>query len=262
MFEIFIIFIFGLSLGSFSNVCIYRLPLNKSLISPSSACPLCNKKIKHIHNIPIFSYLVLRGQSSCCDKRISLHYPLVELFTGFAAVYFFIINGYTLESFFSTLFIMGLVILFFTDLEHYIIPNEITYSFSILAIIISAVNINPFYISLSNSLMGGIISGLLLYMTSKIYFLIRKREGMGMGDVKMIAMIGFWMGLPTTIMIIIASSILGSIVGIVLILFKKIKSNQLIPYGSFLSLTSILIWIYNIISSFYEFEKNFFSFLI
>jgi leader peptidase (prepilin peptidase)/N-methyltransferase len=110
--------------------------------------------------------------------------------------------------------------------------------------------------------MGGIISGLLLYMTSKIYFLIRKREGMGMGDVKMIAMIGFWMGLPTTIMIIIVSSILGSVVGIVLILFKKIKPNQLIPYGSFLSLTSILIWIYNIISSFYEFEKNFFSFLI
>jgi leader peptidase (prepilin peptidase)/N-methyltransferase len=108
--------------------------------------------------------------------------------------------------------------------------------------------------------MGGIISGLLLYMTSKIYFLVRKKEGMGMGDVKMIAMIGFWMGLPTTIIIIILSSILGSLVGVTLILFKKINPNQLIPYGSFLSLTAIILWIYNIISYFYEFEKNIFSF--
>ena len=97
-------------------------------------------------------------------------------------------------------------------------------------------------------------------MTSKIYLWIRKKEGMGMGDVKMIAMIGFWMGLPTTIIIIILSSILGSLVGVTLILFKKINPNQLIPYGSFLSLTAIILWIYNIISYFYELEKNIFSF--
>ena len=260
MLEIIILFIFGLSLGSFSNVCIYRLPINKNLISPLSSCPHCNAKIKYLHNIPIISYLLLKGKSSCCHKKISLHYPLVEFFIGIAAVCFFIMDGYTLATLFSLLFIMGLVILLVTDLEHYIIPNEVTYSLSGCAIIISIININPFYITLSNSLMGGIISGLLLYMTSKIYFFIRKREGMGMGDVKMIAMIGFWMGLPSTIIIIILSSILGSLVGVTLILFKKMNPNQLIPYGSFLSLTAIILWIYNIISDFYGLEKNIFSF--
>ena len=260
MLEIIIVFIFGIALGSFSNVCIYRLPLSKSLILPLSSCPHCKAKIKYVHNIPIISYLLLKGKSSCCHKKISSHYPLVEFFIGITAVCFFIMDGYTLATLFSLIFIMGLVILLVTDLEHYIIPNAVTYSLSAFAIIISIVNINPFHITLSNSLMGGIISGLLLYMTSKIYFLVRKKEGMGMGDVKMIAMIGFWMGLPTTIIIIILSSILGSLVGVTLILFKKINPNQLIPYGSFLSLTAIILWIYNIISYFYEFEKNIFSF--
>ena len=260
MLEIIIIFIFGVSLGSFSNVCIYRLPLSKSLISPLSSCPHCNAKIKYFHNIPIISYLLLKGKSSCCHKKISSHYPLVELFIGIVAVCFFIMDGYTLANLFSLIFIIGLVILFVTDLEHYIIPNEVTYSFSALAIIISIININPFHITLSNSLMGGIISGILLYMTSKIYFWVRKKEGMGMGDVKMIAMIGFWMGLPTTVIIIILSSILGSLVGIGLILFRKMDRNQLIPFGSFLSLTAILLWIYNIFSYFYNLEKNIFNF--
>ena len=260
MLEIVIVFVLGLSLGSFSNVCIYRLPLNKSLISPLSSCPHCNAKINYVHNIPIISYLFLKGKSSCCLKKISFHYPIVEFFIAITAVCFFIMNGYTLATLFSLIFIMGLVILFVTDLEHYIIPNEVTYSLSTLAIIISIININPFYITLSNSLMGGIISGILLYMTSKIYFWVRKKEGMGMGDVKMIAMIGFWMGLPTTVIIIILSSILGSLVGIGLILFRKMDRNQLIPYGSFLSLTAIILWIYNIISYFCGLEKNIFSF--
>ena len=260
MLEIIIVFIFGLSLGSFSNVCIYRLPLSKSLISPLSSCPHCNIKIKHVHNIPIISFLLLKGKSSCCHKKISLHYPLVEFFIGITAVCFFIMDGYTFEAFFSLLFIMGLVILFVTDLEHYIIPNAVTYSLSALAIIISILRINPLLLDYLDSLIGGIVSGALLYLTSKIYFWVRKKEGMGMGDVKMIAMIGFWMGLPTTIIIIILSSILGSLIGIGLILFRKMDRNQLIPFGSFLSLTTILLWIYNFFSYFYELEKNIFNF--
>ena len=261
MLEIIIVFIFGLSLGSFSNVCIYRLPLSKSLISPLSSCPHCNAKIKYVHNIPIISYLLLKGKSSCCHKKISSHYPLVELFIGITAVCFFIMDGFTFEAFFSLLFIMGLVILFVTDLEHYIIPNAVTYSLSALAIIVSLLHIHPLLPNdLLSCLIGGIIPGLLLYLTSKIYLWIRKKEGMGMGDVKMIAMIGFWMGLPTTIIIIILSSILGSLVGIGLILFKKMDRDKLIPYGSFLSLTTILLWIYNIFSYFYGLEKNIFNF--
>ena len=123
MIEIFIVFIIGISLGSFSNVCIYRLPLSKNLISPLSSCPNCNAKIKYVHNIPIISYLILKGKSSCCHKKISPHYPLVELFIGIAAVCFFIMDGYTFANLFSLIFIIGLVILFVTDLEHYIIPE-------------------------------------------------------------------------------------------------------------------------------------------
>jgi len=260
MLEIIIVFIFGLALGSFSNVCIYRLPLSKNLISPLSSCPHCEEKIKYVHNIPIISYLFLRGKSSCCHKNISPHYPLVEFFTGITAVCFFIMDGYALATLFSLLFVMGLVILFVTDLERYIIPNAVTYSLSALAIIISVLGINPFLLDILDSLIGGTVSGALLYLTSKIYLWVRRKEGMGMGDVKMIAMIGFWMGLPTTIIIIILSSILGSLVGIGLMLFKKMDRNQLIPFGSFLSLTTILLWIYNIFSYFCNLERNIFNF--
>jgi leader peptidase (prepilin peptidase)/N-methyltransferase len=156
---------------------------------------------------------------------------------------------------------MGLVILFVTDLEHYIIPNAVTYSLSALAIILSLLHIHPLLLNdLLSCLIGGIVPGLLLYLTSKIYLWIRKKEGMGMGDVKMIAMIGFWMGLPTTIMIIILSSILGSLVGISLILFKKMDRNKLIPFGSFLSLTTIILLIYMIFFNFYKIDINVFSF--
>ena len=155
MLEIIIVFIFGLALGSFANVCIYRLPLSKSLISPLSSCSHCNAKIKYFHNIPIISYLLLKGKSSCCHKNISLHYPLVEFFTGIAAVCFFIMDGYALATLFSLLFVMGLVILFVTDLERYIIPNAVTYSLSALAIIISVLGINPFLLDFLDSLIGG-----------------------------------------------------------------------------------------------------------
>ena len=132
-------------------------------------------------------------------------------------------------------------------MNEYIIPNTITYSLSILGIIAAQFSISVFNISLIESFLGGLISGSILLLTSKIYLLVRKKEGMGMGDVKMIAMIGFWMGLENTFLVLIASSLLGSIIGIGLIQLKKIETTQYIPFGTFLSLGSIIIWIQGIL---------------
>ena len=253
MLEIIIVFIFGLSLGSFSNVCIYRLPLSKSLISPLSSCPHCNAKIKYVHNIPIISYLLLKGKSSCCHKKISLHYPLVEFFIGITAVCFFIMDGFTFEAFFSLLFIMGLVILFVTDLEHYIIPNAVTYSLSALAIIISILRINPWLLHYLDSLIGGIVSGALLYLTSKIYFWVRKKEGMGMGDIKLLGALGLWLGWQSLFFIIIVSSLLGIAGGLSAVLLSKMQMQGRIPYGCFLIVTTVLYMAFiSSITSFYQ----------
>ena len=132
-------------------------------------------------------------------------------------------------------------------MNEYIIPNTITYSLSILGIIVAQFSISVFNISLIESLLGGLISGSILLLTSKIYLLVRKKEGMGMGDVKMIAMIGFWMGLENTFLVLIASSLLGSIIGIGLIQLKKIETTQYIPFGTFLSLGSIIVWLQGIL---------------
>jgi leader peptidase (prepilin peptidase)/N-methyltransferase len=155
--------------------------------------------------------------------------------------------GLHIESILAFAFFLALLIIFFTDLNEYIIPNIITYSLSILGIIAAQFSISVFNISLIESLLGGLISGSILLLTSKIYLLVRKKEGMGMGDVKMIAMIGFWMGLENTFLVLIASSLLGSIIGIGLIQLKKIETTQYIPFGTFLSLGSIIVWLQGIL---------------
>ena len=258
MIELFLYIVIGACLGSFANVCIYRLPTNNSLFFPLSSCPLCKKKIKFYHNVPIISYCLLKGISSCCQKKISIQYPIVELFMIFSLVFIYLINRENIFNvFLISLLVLGIVIIFFTDLKHFIIPNQITYPLSILAILLSLVKLHPFIESFVDVLVGGIVSGLILYITAKLYLTLRKKEGMGMGDVKMITMIGFWFGLQNTIFIIIFSSIVGAMLGIILISLKKIKNDQLIPFGSFLSISCFLILI---ISSFYDLKLNFFNF--
>ena len=179
-------------------------------------------------------------------KSLSLQYPIVEALTGVGALYLGLIYGVNIESVLVFFFYLSLVIIFFTDLNEYIIPNVITYSLSIAGIFTSYFSYSVFNLSLLESLLGGIISGGLLWLTSKIFILIRKKEGMGMGDVKMISMIGFWMGLENTFLVRIASSLLGSIVGIGLILMKKMKRSQYIPFGTFLSIGTVIVWLIKI----------------
>ncbi len=256
MIEYFLYFVFGVCIGSFANVCIYRLPLNKNLLFPFSYCPHCNTQIKFYHNIPIISYLFLKCVSSCCNNKISIRYPIVETFIGISFIFIYhIYSENTYNVIFISLLILGIVIIFFTDLEHFIIPNQISYTLSFLAIILSLLNLHPFIKSFYEVLIGGMVSGLILYITAKLYLILRKKEGMGMGDVKMITMIGLWLGLQNTIIIIVLSSIIGALLGIILILLKKIKNDQLIPFGSFLSISTLIIII---MSSFYDLNLFFF----
>ena len=251
-FELLIIFVFGLSIGSFVNVCIYRLPLNKNINKPSS-CTFCRNKIKYFDNIPLISFLILKGKCRNCKKNISILYPFIELLISFTAVIIFLKFDFTIVAIFSFLFVVSLIILIFTDYQHFIIPNEITYSFITLGILVSLTNYSIIDLSIYECLIGGLVSGLILFISSKIFFYIKKIEGMGMGDIKMIAMIGFWLGLSNTIFIIILSAFFGSIVGLLLIFIKKMNRYDHIPYGTFIGLTAILIWSLNI---FLEFDVN------
>ena len=245
---IYIIFI-ALCFGSFANVCIYRLPYNKSLLT-SSECFHCQKPIPFYLNIPILAFFLLKRKSACCQKELSWQYPIVETLTALGGVYLYYTYGLHIDSVLAFTFFLALLIIFFTDLNEYIIPNAITYSLSIVGILAAQFSLSVFDISLIESLLGGIISGGILLLTSKIYLLVRKKEGMGMGDVKMIAMIGFWMGLENTFLVLIASSLLGSIIGIGLIQLKKIETTQYIPFGTFLSLGAIVVWLQGLLFNF------------
>jgi len=247
MFELLIILIVCMSLGSFANVCIYRLPLNKNIALPFSFCPKCNEKIKYIYNIPIFSFLFLRGRSACCYRKISLNYPIVEVAIVLAGLYFFYMQGYSWLTISSLTLFIGLVIIFMTDLKHNIILDSVSYFLALTGIFVSYLDISPFQnINVLDSLFGGIVCGIIVYLIAKIYFLVRKSNGLGIGDIKMITMIGFWTGLQTAITIVVISAMIGFLVAIVLLLLNKIHWKQPIPYGSLLSVTTIFILIINI----------------
>ena len=254
-FDYFIVAILGLSFGSFANVCIIRLPTDINIISPSR-CQFCKTPIKYFDNIPIISYLILKGISRCCNKMISLQYPIVEFLVMIFALLSYYFLGRSLDAFLLFFFVLSLIIIFVTDYREFIIPNVITYFMMILGIIFSFLHLNPINILIIDSLLGGFISGLLFFSISKIFLFVRKKEGLGMGDVKMISMIGFWTGLELTLMVIVVSSLLGTIFSLALVLLKRIDFNQYIPYGCFISISSAcIIYLnlalnYNIISIF------------
>ena len=239
-FEYFIVFLLGLTFGSFGNVCIYRLPVNKSLIPPSH-CRNCEIPIKYSDNIPVISYFLLKGESRCCKQRISIQYPIIEVLTSLIAIWIYVHGGISLNSIYLFILLFSLLIIFMTDFNEFIIPNSITYTVGVLGILIALFHLNPFYVSIVDSLLGGVISGGIFFSISKFYHSYKKKEGLGMGDIKMISMLGFWLGIESTMLVIISSSLVGSIIGIVLIVTNKLKSDEYIPFGCFISVAAGLI---------------------
>lgn len=240
-------FMAGSAVGSFLNVLIYRLPLGRSVIAPPSACPVCGSKIKPWHNIPILSYLLLRGKCAACGTTISARYPFVETLTGlaWAAMY---LRSFGQPWFASHLImITGLIPVTFIDLDHKIIPDRLSLGGIILGFALSFVN----GLGWKASLIGLAAGGLSLWAVAEGYRLAAKREGMGFGDVKLLAAIGAFLGWKAVVMTVVVASITGAVTGLAAMKLTKGGRHMEIPFGPFLSFgaalylyrgTEILAW--------------------
>ena len=228
------VFIFGLCIGSFLNVCIYRLPSSMSIINPSrSFCPQCNSAIQFYDNIPVFSYIWLKGRCRNCKASISLRYPLVELMTGILAIAILFMFGLTLEGVVYFVFISSLLVITFIDIDHKIIPDIITLPGIPMGLLASFVL--P-AMTFKSSLLGLLAGGGSLLLVAWTYSLITRKEGMGGGDIKLLGMIGTFIGWKGVIFTIFAASLTGTLVGMIVMLLKGKNLKFAIPFGPFLSI--------------------------
>jgi len=231
-------FLFGLAVGSFLNVCIYRIPLKKSIVRPPSSCPQCGDQIRFYDNIPILSYIVLQGRCRHCRTPISFRYPLVELVIGLLSVALFILFGPSLQYAFLFLFTAALVVITFIDLEHKIIPDVISLPGILLGLAFSffpSAGISPL-----DALIGVVGGGGFLFLVGTVFEKVTGREGMGGGDVKLLAMIGAWMGWKALPFIILISSFTGALIGGLSLVVSRQGMRSRIPFGPFLALGALV----------------------
>jgi leader peptidase (prepilin peptidase) / N-methyltransferase len=233
-----LIFIFGLCIGSFMNVCIYRIPLSKSIVTPRSMCPGCNSLISAYDNIPVISYILLRGKCRNCKIPISLRYPLVETISGLTALAVFMRFGISAEGLIYFAFISALVVITFIDIDHRIIPDTISLpgipaGFLLASFLLPSMNYK-------SSLAGILTGGGSLLAVAWIYNLITKKEGMGGGDIKLLAMIGAFTGWKGVLFTIFVASATGTLSGIAVMLKTQKDMKLAVPFGPFLSIGAIL----------------------
>ena len=231
-----IVLIFGAVVGSFLNVCIHRIPEGKSIVSPPSSCPDCNKPIPFYDNIPIISYIILRGRCRNCKNTISLQYPLVEAVTGFFSIVLFKQFGLSPQFFIYFVFISGLIVITFIDLKYQIIPDII--SLPGIGIGLLASYFLPH--GILNSLIGILVGGGSLFLVAFGYYFVTGREGMGGGDIKLLAMIGAFLSWQGVIITIFVGSFVGAIIGSILMIVKGKDSKYAIPFGPFLAFGGLI----------------------
>ncbi|MFH1488531.1 MAG: prepilin peptidase [Pseudomonadota bacterium] len=236
--------LFGLALGSFLNVCIYRIPLKKSIVTPPSGCPRCGRRIKIYDNIPVLSYAFLLGKCRHCRGRISLRYPVVELITGLLSTALFLNFGPGPDYFLSLLFLSSLVVISFIDLDHQIIPDVISLPGILIGLIASVFWLPR--VSWSDSIIGILAGGGFLYLVAAGYEKFTGREGMGGGDIKLLAMIGAWMGWKSLPYIVFISSLTGTVMGGGALLLSKRGYRAKIPFGPFLALGALIYFFFGI----------------
>ena len=237
---LFVIILGGLW-GSFANVCIYRLPLDKGVVSGRSYCPKCKNQINWKDNIPIISYFLLNGKCRKCKKKISPQYVLVEFLSilFFTIIYF--LYGITLTTLLIIILSLSFIIIFFIDLKHFIIPNEITFSMMALGFIKSFdPNLNSLFPNYINSLIGGLLGYGIIWSIIYFYKQVRKKEGMGLGDAKLFAVVGFWFGWLSIPFIIFLSSIIA-LLSVVPSLLKNSRSmSSQIPFGPYIIIGTLI----------------------
>jgi len=255
MIEKIFVFIFGSIVGSFLNVCIYRMPLEQSVAKPArSFCPHCKKTIPWFDNIPFLSYVLLGGKCRVCKQKISFRYFLIELITAVTFVSFFHLFGPSFKFFYYTLFVCGLIVATFVDIPHRIIPDEISVGGIIVGLLLNVIRglqLQPLrwhWQPAFQSFLGIIIGGGIIYLTGVlfdlVYFKLLKKppiqgetESMGGGDVKLLAMIGAFLGWEKALLTFFLAPFFGVAIGIISLVTKK---DHTIPYGPFLSLAALL----------------------
>ncbi len=245
---------FGLVIGSFLNVCIYRLPRHESIVVPGSHCPRCGKGVRPYDNVPVLSFLWLRGKCRFCRQPISLQYPLVESLAGLSFYACGTVWGITPPAFVNSLFLAVILVLILTDYHHQILPNVLTLPGMIAGIALSPLQSSDFFrdslsynlsslvsaphaetvLPWAGSLVGALVGGGLLFLVAALYQILRKRQGLGMGDVKMMAMVGAFLGWRLALLTIFLGSLLGSIVGIILVVFGGRTLQSKLAFGTFL----------------------------
>jgi leader peptidase (prepilin peptidase) / N-methyltransferase len=228
--------IVGAVIGSFLNVCIYRLPLGRSIVWPASACESCGRELAWFENLPVISYVALGARCRTCRAPLSARHPTIEALTalmfGVAAWYY----GPTVLLASRLVFGCALIVLFAIDLEHHLLPNAITLPGIVVGLAFSVVT-EPGWLS---SLLGAVVGGGSLWLIAEVYYRLRHEEGLGMGDVKMLAMIGAFVGWQLTIVTLMMASVAGSIVGVIVIVSRKGDMKYALPFGTFLAMGAAL----------------------
>ena len=237
-----IVFILGSIWGSFSNVCIHRLPDNKSVSRGRSYCPSCKKQIRWYDNIPIFSYVFLKAKCRDCSAKINVKYLLVELICALSFVWFFYLFGLSLTTLLFFILSIFFIIIFFIDLKHFIIPNELTFPLMAIGLLKSFdPNLNQYlFPNFLNSLIGGVAGYIIIWMIIFIYKRLRNKEGMGLGDAKLLSAIGFWFGWISIPFILFFSSFIALVLAIPSLINKSKNLSSQIPFGPYLILGCIL----------------------
>ena len=254
-------FVLGLLVGSFLNVCIHRWPSYQSVVRPRSRCPQCEAPIAWYDNIPLLSYAWLRGRCRSCGAGISLRYPVVELLNGL--LYAYLLWRFGVDPAAAKMAVFGsmMLILIVTDLTEYILPDEITLGGLVLGLVLSPFLLHaagpvrffltlagtewaPWMLSLAESIGAAVIVGGFLFLLGEAYYRLRRREGLGFGDVKMMAMVGAFWGLGHAVLTLIIGSITGSLVGIAIVLIGRKKWTYELPFGTYLGVAAIVVMLW------------------
>jgi leader peptidase (prepilin peptidase)/N-methyltransferase len=238
--ELAIITLVGLAIGSFLNVVIHRLPRRESLVSPGSRCPSCGYALGAVDNVPVLSWVLLGGRCRKCRARISVRYPVVELVTAAVFIAHYYVFGWTPLLAVRLVFASSLVALFAIDLEHHLLPDAITLP-GIVVGLLASLFLPPGF---RDALIGILAGGGVLWLIGEAYYRYAGEEGMGGGDVKMLAMIGAFLGWQLVIVTLVFSSIAGAVIGLAVIAIRRGGMKYALPYGTFLSVAALVASLY------------------
>ncbi len=240
-----IAFLTGLCFGSFLNVLVYRLPLKKSIVAPPSSCPSCTARLGLVDLIPLFGFMLLRGRCRYCGAKISALYPLVELTVGLLFLFVFLKYGLTMTAFYHLTLLYLLIGITLIDFEHRIVPNTLVAAGLILAALMQLPNLFSYWFELPHGLLAGtsLIDAILGFLVGGalllIVFLV-SRGGMGAGDVKLIAMIGLFVGLRGTALVLLLAFLFGALVGVTFMLLGRLTRKDALPFAPYLSLAAFI----------------------